>query len=53
MKMNFHVIVLTLLVFLVGALCDPTMYKKNEQNLYEPGEWFSDFTNSFRLVMSM
>lgn len=34
--MMLRLVAVALLVLLVAA--DPTMYKKNEQNLYEPGE---------------
>lgn len=38
MKMNFLVIAIILGSAVLVVKSDPTMYKKNEQNLYEPGE---------------
>jgi hypothetical protein len=38
----FRLLTLSLLVMVVAVLAEPTMYKKNEQNIYEPGEGFGE-----------
>lgn len=57
-KMNFLIIALILgsAIVIDVAQSDPTMYKKNDQNLYEPGEWScSDIETKikFRLNISI
>lgn len=36
-----RLVAISLIVIVVIVHADPTMYKKNEQNLYEPGECWS------------
>lgn len=36
-----RLLAISLIVMVALVLADPTMYKKNEQNLYEPGEYWS------------
>ena len=36
--MSFRLVTMSLLLMISFVLADPTMYKKNEQNLYEQGE---------------
>jgi hypothetical protein len=35
--MSLRLVAISLLAMISFVLADPTMYKKNEQNLYEPG----------------
>jgi hypothetical protein len=35
--MSLRLVAIGLLVMISFVLADPTMYKKNQQNLYEPG----------------
>lgn len=41
--MSLRFVTIGLLLAVSFVLADPTMYKKNEQNMYEPGRLSSDF----------
>lgn len=43
--MLLRLVTVTLLAVITVVLADPTMYKRNEQNLYEPGERWTRHEN--------
>lgn len=37
--MTLRLVTVALFALIAITMADPTMYKKNQQNLYEPGKW--------------
>lgn len=46
-----RLVAMSLIVMIAIVHANPTMYKKNEQNLYEPGEFWSRNKNHFERKM--